>query len=77
MGSGYEIARAVTKLIRNGHPPEKAWHYTPRQLRGWVELIERERSAELADLMRVMSTAQSGDGKLITKEIKQLATQGL
>jgi hypothetical protein len=72
MGSGYEIARAVEKLIRLGHPPERAWRYTPRQLNGWLQLAERRRHGELAQLAAIVRLAQSSDNVAVKKELQKL-----
>lgn len=73
MGVGYEIARAVTRVISAGHPPALAWRYTPRQLQGWCDLLDRQRIGELHDLLSMMVVAQSGNEKEIKKKLKQLA----
>lgn len=59
MGSGYELARAIQRCVSAGHPVERAWQYTPRQLAGWGEIIERERIARNLDLARAFRIGNS------------------
>jgi hypothetical protein len=74
MGSGYELARALNTCIRAGHPPDTAWGYTPRQLKGWVEIIGRDDLAAQRRLINAFRAAQ-GDGKAVKDYIKKLDEQ--
>jgi hypothetical protein len=75
MGAGYDIARAVQRVIEDGHPPELAWGYTPRQLSGWIALAERRRAGQLGELLGLMQLANSEDGDAIRKQIARLMEQ--
>ncbi len=68
MGSGYELARAIQKCISEGHGVDRVWGYTPRQLAGWVQIIDRERVGRNLDLMNAMRSAQ-----LDRKDYKEIA----
>lgn len=67
MGSGYGVARAIEELIARGHPVEKVWEYTPRQLAGFVELGYRRRMAEHLELFAIMQCAAQGDARAAKK----------
>jgi hypothetical protein len=70
MGSGYEIGRALKRVIELGHPPAVAWGYTPRELYGWLEFDFRDRLANQAELLSLL-TSSRGDPKEVAKLIKR------
>lgn len=73
MGSGYEIARAVERLIHLGH--DKAWSYTPRQISAWIELADRRAMHDRHQLITAMAAAQNVSHKDVKKEMKGLEEQ--
>lgn len=74
MGSGYEIARAIEQLISDGHPPELAWSYTPRQLAAWTDLGYRRRCGEEAQLLASLATSRASE-RAIKERIKKLSDE--
>lgn len=76
MSSGYEIARAVERCIKNNHPEDVAWGYSPRQLKGWMDLMDRREMGERAEFISSVAAAQSSDPKALKKLIKELAENG-
>jgi transposase len=59
-------------LISLGHPPHVVWKYTPRQLAAWVQLSDRRRQGELAQIASIIRMAQSSDNAAVRKQLKQL-----
>jgi hypothetical protein len=49
---------------------------TPRELNGWIDFHSRERSIDLALLLRVVSTGMSGNSKAITELMEELIKHG-
>jgi hypothetical protein len=72
MGAGYEIARAVEFVIANGHPEERAWKMTPRQLTAWTALAMRRKVGERAALLTVVTMAMRAEGKAIQTKLKEM-----
>lgn len=59
-------------MIHLGHPPAVAWGYTPRQLFGWLQLADRRRGGELAQLASVMRLAQSTDTPAVRRAVAKM-----
>jgi hypothetical protein len=72
MGAGYEVARAVEFVIANGHPEERAWKMTPRQLTAWTALAMRRKVGERAAMMSTMALAMRAEGKVIQARLKEM-----
>jgi hypothetical protein len=48
------------------------WHYTPRQIAGFLKLIHRRQGREGAQLLSISALAARGDAREIRRQHKEL-----
>jgi hypothetical protein len=62
-------------LIAAGHPPAAVWHYTPREIAGFLGLARARRRRGLGEQLAIAAAGQRAEPKALQRLLQRLGRE--